>query len=158
MQDGHSYPSPGHKTRSKRWLFDLDSRSIMRPCLVNISDMNVQATGIAVLHRVATTLPVSGSSHSVGSHETRPRCHFRHNVTLYRQADACRSPILSFMTAWSIASQLSLRPGKVPQGTNHGMLFEEIELRLQLIEPVHFSRFKRRRCEVRDFSVCLLLQ
>ncbi len=40
----------------------------MRPCLVNISDMNVQATGIAALHRVATTLPVSGSSHSGFGH------------------------------------------------------------------------------------------
>ncbi len=54
MQDGHSCPSHGHKIRSKRWLFDLDSRSLMRPCLVNISDMNVQATGIAALHQVAT--------------------------------------------------------------------------------------------------------
>ena len=40
----------------------------MQPCLVNISDMNVQATGIAALHRVATTLPVSGSSHSGFGH------------------------------------------------------------------------------------------
>ena len=66
MEDGHSCPSHGHETRSKHWLLDLDSRSIMRSCLVNISDMNVQATGIAALDRVATTRPVTTSHFGFG--------------------------------------------------------------------------------------------
>ena len=63
-QDGHSCPSHGHETRSKRKLLYLDNRSIMRPCSVNISDMNVQSPEIAALDRAAITRPVSISRHS----------------------------------------------------------------------------------------------
>ncbi len=45
MQDGHSCPSHDHETRSKQKLLYPGSRSILRTCLVQISDMNVQATG-----------------------------------------------------------------------------------------------------------------
>ena len=51
-----------------RWSLNLDSSSIMRSCLVNISDMNVQATGIAALDRAAITRPDSDSSHSEFCH------------------------------------------------------------------------------------------
>ena len=44
MQDGHSCPSHDHERRSKQILLYIDNRSITRSCLVNLSDMNVQAT------------------------------------------------------------------------------------------------------------------
>ena len=44
MEDGHSCPSDGQKTRSKQRLLCNDSRSTMRPRLAKTSDMNVQAT------------------------------------------------------------------------------------------------------------------
>ena len=47
MEDGHSCPSDGQKTRSKQRLLCNDSRSTMRQFLAKTSDMNVQATGIA---------------------------------------------------------------------------------------------------------------
>ena len=64
MEDGHSCPSHGHETRSKHWLLDLDSRSIMRSCVVNISDMNVQATEIAAMDGIACIFAQPRPKHS----------------------------------------------------------------------------------------------
>lgn len=60
MQDRHSCSSHGHETQSKRILLSQGIRSRMRRCLVNFSDMNVQATGIAAGRRDCDS---SGWSH-----------------------------------------------------------------------------------------------
>ncbi len=61
MQDGHSCPSHHHETLPKRRLLWLDSRWTRWRCLVNISDMNVQATGVAGLDRaIAIDNPMVG--------------------------------------------------------------------------------------------------
>ena len=64
--------------------------------MANVSDMNVQATGIAASDRVATTRPVSGSCHSG----------FGHNALNFRG----RTPQLRFTIDWSEASGEAAMP------------------------------------------------
>ncbi len=53
---------------------------------------------------------------------------------LYRQADACRSPILSLMTAWSIKHSFRIFPGRCP-GLSHGVPLARNTWRPVLIVP-----------------------
>lgn len=50
--------SQDHETRSKRKFLFLASRTIMRRCLTNISDMNVEAAGLYHRPPVAADHPL----------------------------------------------------------------------------------------------------
>ena len=70
VSDGHSCPSHGHENLSKRRLLCRDSRSTMRWCLANVSDMNAQATETLKTIAVGTAV-ASGPTHR-SVHEELP--------------------------------------------------------------------------------------